>query len=119
MKKFTLLELFPIVDGRIANSHSWTHVYDILCHVTGKNLLSDELPIAKQYIATVIIPMWFEYAKADLLEMEVIDFGTSFEAFIDRVKSCDLQYEIPELTSDQKKEFEKYLIENGLIKTQE
>ena len=65
-KKFTLLQLFSLVDGRL--STSMEDVYDMLNHIIDDNLMTHHLPVAMNYLEEKN-PKWFQQCKKRISKM--------------------------------------------------
>jgi hypothetical protein len=79
-KKFSLLQLFSLVDGRL--STSMEDVYDMLSHICDTELMSHHLPVAMDYIKNKN-PQWFQDVKAKLNNIRHIHrANNTFESFI-------------------------------------
>lgn len=127
-KQFTLLQLFCIVDGRLATKMD--DVYITLNHIMDDNLFTHHLPVAMDYLKQEN-PQWFQdlskkikgiieqcpvKRKSDqskeTFEMEEFDW------IINEVKQDSTQYEIPQLvsTEEERKKFVDYMMDNSLLK---
>ena len=119
-KKFTLLQLFSIFDGRLSTEIG--DVYDMLNHITGEELMTHHLPTAFTFLKQVN-PQWFNDGKAKLRYISNIEFSkadpkdVNFESFIKIIKEkYNETYDVPALTSDEKFGFEAFMINNSLLK---
>ncbi len=119
-KKYTLLHLFSIVDGRLSTA-GIESVYDILEHVCNMpGIMTHHLPTANRYVK--LHPgVWYTKAR-DILAALTIQCPikeksqAQFQWLMDRP---EMQQEIEveqlpeELTSDET--FGKYMVENSLL----
>lgn len=113
-KKFTMLQLFSILDGRL--STKMDDVYSMLNHITDDNLMTHHLPTAMDYIKKVN-PKWFQDLKAELDGIKKL-CGNDFQTCIDVIKeSYNTEHDVPQLSDEEKSEFGKYMIDNSLLKT--
>lgn len=113
--KFTLLQLFSIVDNRNRLSTSMDDVYSILNTATGDDLFTHHLPVAMRYIKEVQ-PDWYIKASQQLLDIKE-KIGDDFQnlvSYISKVHPTDC-YEVTEMTIDQKKGFGGYMLNNSLL----
>jgi hypothetical protein len=96
-KKFTLLQLFNIVDGRL--STNMDDIYAILNHVTGENLFTHQLPFANNYLKSKR-PIWYREVENKLEEIKRIHVAaTTFNALMYVIKEeYNIEYEIPQLS---------------------
>lgn len=118
-KTFTMLQLFSILDGRLSTQMG--DVYEILNHITGEELMTHHLPTAMKYIKEVN-PLWFAdlvnktneiVAKCPIKERT----EEQFLWIMDYFKENNTIHEIPQLTEEEKKGFETFMIDNSLLKT--
>lgn len=118
-KKFTLLQLFSIVDGRLATTMD--DVYITLNHIMDDNLFTHHLPVAMDYLKQEN-PKWFRELKKKI--KNIVKQCTikernqkQFEWIIEEVKKDTTEYEIPQLvsTSEEKAKFGKYMCDNSLL----
>ena len=111
-KKFTLLQLFSIIDGRLSTEIG--DVYEMLNHITGENLYTHHLPVAMKYIEEVS-PLWFFELKEHLNEIKKIH-GDDFNVLIKEIKqNYNTEFDIPQLRETDKNDFESYMIDNSLL----
>jgi len=110
-KKFSLMQLFSIVDGRLARTID--DVYDILNHVTdmGEDLMTHHLPVAYSYLKEKN-PKWYQELKEKIgfLEKE------TFESAIHWVEAHNDKYDIPQLKDEfDTSDFGGYMVGNSLL----
>lgn len=89
--KFTLKQLFAIVDGRLCTSIS--DVYDILGQFTKKSLFTHQLPIAHKQLKEEN-PEWFQEASSKINELKKVH-GNDFEKLMDALDNDNTEIEIP------------------------
>lgn len=114
-KKFTTLQLFSVVDGRI--STTMDDVYDVLNHVCDTSLQTARLPLAMDYLEEKN-PKWFLELQIVLKEHEMILNSTDFQkhiAFIN-VEGNNRIYDIPQLKDEfDTSDFGEYMMGNSLL----
>lgn len=116
IKQFTELQLFSIVDGRLATDIS--DVYDILNHVCDQSLMTHHLPVAFDYVKSKN-PKWLQDQK-DLLLAQGISKDMEFTKAINIAKANEELFDIPQLKDEfDTSDFEDYMIEHSLLKGKE
>lgn len=111
-KKFTMLQLFSILDGRLSTEIG--DVYEMLNHITGDSLMTHHLPVAMDYLKEVN-PKWFQELKAELEGIKKL-CGNDFQTCMNVIKeSYNTEHEIPQLSDEEKSGFGKYMIDNSLL----
>lgn len=115
-KKFTLLQLFALVDGRL--STTMEDVYDMLNHVCDTELMTHHLPVAMNYLKEKN-PQWFKLVEQRLLFIQSILVSNTFETVIGAIKdNYNEEYDIPQLKDEfDTSDFGKYMGDNSLLKT--
>lgn len=113
-KKFTLLQLFSIVDGRLSTSID--DVYLMLNHIMDDNLMTHHLPVAMDYLRKKN-PKWFHKLSNRLSGLKLMNRKGDFEKIMSELKKNNEVFDIPQLvsTKKQKEEFGKFMIENSLL----
>lgn len=112
-KKFTMLQLFSILDGRL--STNMDDVYEMLNHITGEDLMTHHLPVAMSYIKEVN-PEWFKTLENKLLFIKAQVQSNTFETLIGAIKDkYNEEYQIPQLTAEEMKNFGAYMVDNSLL----
>ena len=119
-KKFTLLQLFSLLDGRLSTNIG--DVYDILNHICDTDLMTHHLPVAFDYLKEKN-PKWFIDQQSKLRYISNIDFSTAhpkdvnFEDFIECIKiKYNEEIEIPQLKDEfDTCDFENFMINNSLL----
>lgn len=113
-KKFTTLQLFSLVDGRL--STSMDDVYDMLNHITGEELMTHHLPVAMKYLKEKN-PKWFQQATDRLFALKARLNSNTFETLIGAIKDKHNEtYDIPQLKDEMDaSDFGGYMIENSLL----
>ena len=124
-KKFTTLQLFSLIDGRLSTSID--NVYDMLNHICDTSLMTHHLPVAMNYIREKN-PKWFQEQK-QRLETIGRTFYTPiignifnikdipFKDFIDCIKTkYNEDVEIPQLKDEfDTSDFGNYMVDNSLL----
>lgn len=113
-KKFTLLQLFSVVDGRLATTID--DVYDILNHVCDDELLTHHLPTAMNYIKEKN-PKWFQEQSQRLNTIRARLGSNTFETVIGAIKDkYNEEVDIPQLKDEfDTSDFDNYMIDNSLL----
>ena len=111
MKKFTLLQLFSLVDGRL--STKMEDVYDMLNHITGESLMTHHLPVAMKFIQEKN-PDWFQECEKRISEMG-INKETPFEVCLAKFKNDNPTYNIPKLSPGDLEGFPNFMLNNSLL----
>ena len=115
-KKFSLKQLFAIVDGRMSTSMS--DIYEILNHVCDTELMTHHLPIAKNYVLNKN-PSWVGDVNA--LLKEIYDACPIKERNKDQFLWCmdnigHWSFNVPQLKSEfDTSDFGSYMIDNSLL----
>lgn len=93
-KKFTLLQLFSIVDGRLSTNID--DVYHMLNHIFNTSFLTHELPGAMARLKAAR-PLWFTVIEGELDTLKRVH-GNDFKKLTELIKSeFDIEFEIPQL----------------------
>lgn len=116
MKKFTLLELANLVDGRLFTTMD--DVVEIFNHIFQESFMTHHLPTALDLLKENK-PLWFYEVKRILNNIK-LNVGTDdFEIMAQHIADnyFDLEWEIEPFTGVTKEnmQFEKYMIENSLL----
>ena len=112
-KKFTLLQLFSLLDGRLSTKIE--DVYDMLNHICDTDLMTHHLPVAMDYLKEKN-PKWFQDGKSILLLNGIMPLQTDFKECLEILKSNPQQMEIPQLKDEfDTSDFAKYMIDNSLL----
>lgn len=124
IKKFSLKQLFAIVDGRM--STSMDDIYDILNHVCDTNLMTHHLPVAKDYLLSKN-PNWVQKVNALLEEIakpigsaiftpHFVSKNVEFSRFMDAINNNNPIIEVPQLKDEfSTSDFGDYMINNSLL----
>lgn len=113
MKKFTILQLFSLIDGRL--STKMDDIYDMLNHITGDSLMTHHLPVANQFIKQITpIPQWLTEASLHIANAKQA-VGNNFEDLMKYLKENNVDIEVPALTEEEKAGFGDYMIKNSLL----
>jgi hypothetical protein len=113
-KKFTLLQLFQIVDGRMTTNIG--DIYDILNHVCDTTLYTHHLPVARDFIVKKK-PTWYTVVK-NTLDTIGATKETPFSECMDILNRENTEIFIPQLRSefpDFDTDFQSFMIQNSLI----
>jgi len=119
-KKFTTVQLFSIVDGRLSTTIA--EVFDILNHVCDESLTTSQLPPAFDYIK-MKNPKWFQEQKEKLKHIANNEFhidepkSVGFQSFINYIKkNCNEDIEIPQLKDElDTSDFEQFMIDHSIL----
>ena len=113
-KKFNLLQLFSLVDGRLSTSMG--DVYDMINHITDEELMTHHLPVAMNYIREKN-PKWFQELTQRLLTIKASLQSNTFETVIGAIKDkYNDEYDIPQLKDEfDTSDFGKFMIDNSLL----
>jgi hypothetical protein len=115
-KKFTLLQLFSLVDGRLSTKIE--DVYDMLNHICDTQLMTHHLPVAMNYLKEKN-PKWFQEISLDIEELRMIVDGNDFEKLMVLIKTepNNKKIDIPQLKDEfDTSDFGKYMGDNSLLK---
>jgi len=111
-KKFSLLQLFSLVDGRLSTSID--DVYEMLNHICDDNLMTHHLPVAVKYLKEKN-PAWLQQAKAQLESLDIYkekEFGECFAI----VNDNNTMYDVPQLKDElDTTDFGDYMVHNSLL----
>jgi len=119
-KKFTTVQLFTIVDGRLSTTVA--EAFEILNHVCDLSLMTSELPVVFDYIK-MKNPKWFQEQKEKLKHIANSEFNVKnsedvgFQVLINYIKkNCNEEVEIPQLKDEfDTSDFSKYMNEHSLL----
>ena len=110
MKRYTLKQLFNIVDGRLATKME--DIYDILGHVCNEpGLMTHHLPVAKDYIFSKH-PEWITTVRQDLNNLGITD-ATPFPICMELIDLNPKSYDVPQLSDLS--DFGDYMVENSIL----
>jgi hypothetical protein len=112
-KKFKLLQLFSILDGRL--STKMEDVYDMLNHITGESLMTHHLPTAMKFLKEKN-PVWFQEGKKTLAKMGITK-ETEFQYVMSKLKTDKTVIEVPKMSDEELKDFGQFMIDNSLLNT--
>lgn len=94
-KKFTTLQLFSVVDGRLSTSFNEFSI--VINHIMGREIQRHEVPAALAMIKEVN-PFWYRSLKAEIDTIKIIH-EDDFEKCIQAIKGhYNFEFEIPQLT---------------------
>lgn len=112
-KKFTLLQLFSLVDGRLATKIE--DVYDMLNHVCDTQLMTHHLPVAMNYLKEKN-PSWFQECEKYISKMGITK-DVPFGVCLAKIKVDNPTYDIPQLKDEfVTSDFFIYMGDNSLLK---
>lgn len=114
-KKFSLLQLFSLADGRLSTSIE--DVTNMLEHVCDTELMTHHLPVAMDYVKNKN-PKWFQDVKAKLDNIKHIHRASNtFESLIYLIKEeYKIEYDIPQLKDEfDTSDFGKFMLNNNLL----
>lgn len=110
--KFTFKQLFSIVDGRL--STKMDDVYEMLNHITQESLMTHDLPTALRYLREVN-PIWYDNLTKQL-DIYKAAIGNDFNVLMEFIEANDFEVEIPCLTDQEMTGYNKYMVDNCLLK---
>ena len=112
-KKFTLLQLFSLIDGRLSTSID--DVYEMLNHIMDDELMTHELPTAMSYLKTKN-PKWFQELTENISNIKTILGTDDFEANIEYIKEGGYEFDIPQLKDEvDMSNLGSFIIDNSLL----
>lgn len=93
-KKFTLIQLFNVVDGRLSTTID--DVYDILNHVFNTSFLTHELPGAMDRLKAAR-PLWFTIIESEIDTLKRLH-GDDFKKLTKVIREeMNIEFDIPQL----------------------
>lgn len=93
-KKFTLIQLFNVVDGRLSTTID--DVYAILNHVFNTSVWTHQIPEYMDRLKKAK-PLWFTVIEGELDTLKRVH-GNDFKKLTELIKSeFDIEFEIPQL----------------------
>lgn len=112
-KKFTLIQLFSVVDGRLATEIG--DVYEVLNHVCDDNLMTHHLPVASDYV-NAKNPEWLQEVKTVIEYIIKVAGSNEFEDLLPLLKESKKEWDVPQLKDDfDTSDFVDYMVENSLL----
>lgn len=113
-KKFNLLQLFSLVDGRL--STTMDDVYSMLNHICNTDLMTHNLPVAMNYIKEKN-PKWFKEIDQRLTAIKARCQSNTFETVIGYIKdNVNDEYDIPQLKDEfDTSDFATFMVDNSLL----
>ena len=93
-KQFTLLQLFSIVDGRLAKTMD--DVYDILGWIFNDNLSTISLCFAAEYLRKNK-PEWYFKVEEELALVDEICYTRDYDTMISYIENHNRVYDVPQL----------------------
>lgn len=113
-KRFTLLQLFSIIDGRLSTNIE--DVYEMLNHICDDNLMTHHLPTAMNYLK-LKNPKWYQLVQARLNTIKAWCNSNTFETVIGAIKDkYNDVYDIPQLKDEcDTSDFGQYMVDNSLL----
>ena len=112
-KKFTIVQLFSLVDGRL--STKMDDVYEMLNHIIGDSLMTHHLPVAMNYVKDVLKPDWFYYVDNKIKEAINIIGTDNFQPLIEYLQLYNEDVEVGSINKEMNVEFGSYMINNSLL----
>ena len=106
--KFSLKQLFSIVDGRLSTSID--DVYAILDCASGSSLMTHHLPTARKFFVNER-PGWYVEAEEKINSLKG-RIGDDFNRLMDEMDDVDI--EVTEYPDQEK--FGEYMVENSPLK---
>jgi len=108
-KKFTLLQLFSVLDGRLSTNMG--DVYDIFNHICDTDLMTHHLPVAFNYLKEKN-PKWFNDQQNKLNSIKARLNSNTFKTVIGAIKDkYNEEIEISQLKDEfDTSDFEDYII---------
>lgn len=111
-KKFDLIQLFSIVDGRLSNDIG--DVYEMMNHICDDNLMTHHLPVAMKYIENKT-PKWLKDFKHIYNVMGCTE-DIPFEECLSLLKLHNDVFDIPQLKDEvDTSDFSDFMINNSLL----
>ncbi len=110
-KKFTTLQLFSLVDGRMSTNID--DIYDMLNHIFGDSFMTHQLPVIFDYLKR-LNPQWFADLKKDLANIKA-QYGNDFDTLITVITQNNAIHDIPTLTDPEKAGLGEFFSENSLL----
>lgn len=94
-KRFTLLQLYSVVDGRL--STSFEEFQMVINHIVGRNISIDEVPAALLRIK-MENPYWYRTLKKEIETINLMN-DNNVHKVIQSIKEyyCNLEFDIPQL----------------------
>ncbi len=115
MKKYSLKQLFSLVDGRL--STKMEDVYDMLNHICNESLYTHHLPVAMRFIKELPTqPDWWPKVEAEIATASQAVGSNEFQPLMDYIDQHNTTYEIPQLTAEQLENFWPFMMDNSLLK---
>jgi len=112
-KKFTLLQLFSLVDGRL--STKMDDVYDMLNHICDEELFTHQLPTAMDYLKSKN-PEWFQELKEYLYDVKEALGTDDFKTMMNFVEDNNEEFDIPQLKDEVDiSNLGSFITENSLL----
>jgi hypothetical protein len=112
-KKFTLLQLFSLVDGRL--STKMDDVYDMLNHICDEELFTHQLPTAMDYLKSKN-PEWFQELKEYLSDVKEALGTDDFKTMMNFVEDNNEEFDIPQLKDEVDiSNLGSFITENSLL----
>ena len=114
-EKYTLLQLFSLVDGRLSTSID--DVYDMLNHITDMELMTHHLPVAMEYIR-IKKPMQYLTVLSKLNALKTMAMTNDFITMIDLIsEKYSEEYDISQLKDEvDVSDFEEFMINNSILR---
>lgn len=112
-KKFNLLQLFSLVDGRL--STTMDDVYSMLNHICDdESLMTHHLPVAMNYIKEKN-PTWFSIVK-NTYDTLGCNKETDFKECVKIIESNNETINIPQLKDEfDTSDFVTFMVDNSLL----
>jgi hypothetical protein len=113
-KKYTLEQLFALVDGRLSTTID--DVYDMLKHITDEeNLFTHHLPVALDYLKWKN-PKWFVEVSKDISDIKKKLHTDDFITLLSYIQKNNKEYLIPQLKDEfDTSDFGEYMVGNSLL----
>lgn len=93
-KKFTLLQLFNVVDGRLSTNID--DVYDILNHVFNTSVWTHQIPAYMNKLKAAR-PLWFVVIESELDSLKRV-YKDDFKTLMKVIKEeMNVEFDIPQL----------------------
>jgi hypothetical protein len=118
MKKFTVWQLFSIVDGRMSTSVD--DIYDILDTASGTSLMTHNLPTAADYFRKTK-PEWYKKAETSIGNLKTSlgdtwnDWSTVENYFKNADSRANYEIEVQTIPESEKAQFRAFMLSNSLI----
>lgn len=109
IKKYTLKQLFALVDGRLT-TNDYNEITEMITYICDCGLMSNQLPIAMDYIIEKN-PIWFQEVDSIINALKIV--SDDFHHLMDEIDKnySDFMIDVPKLKDEfDVSDFDNYLI---------